>query len=328
MQLVVKNVIDLIEDGEKDSSSKFFFIAKTLTKCRKIVTSFNHSSQLNDLLEENQIKQGIEKKNVLHLIQDVKTRWHSTFLMAERMLKLHSYVKDIFNSKQQYKEMRKFLLDEDEIVNLKETVKALESFNQVSVLLSGDTYATCSLIIPSIRYLEKQLNKKKSDTPDLIVQLKCQLLESLKNYKNSYELESNSFLLCATFLDPNYKSFEFFENNEKKKYLKIVKEFLSNFYDTKKVSEVIPIDKVAIASKKFKLSFDDDDSESDSESIITLDLKKEINEYIKLAVNQQNVLEFWHQNQFNFPILYCISVMILSTPATSSPSERLIKLII
>ena len=111
--------------------------------------------------------------------------------MAERMLKLHSCVKDIFNSKQQYKEMRKFLLDEDEIVNLKETVKALESFNQVSVLLSGDTYATCSLIIPSIRYLEKQLNKKKSDTPDLIVQLKCQLLESLKNYKNSYELESN-----------------------------------------------------------------------------------------------------------------------------------------
>ena len=119
--------------------------------------------------------------------------------------------------------------------------------------------------------------------------------------------------MCATFLDPNYKSFEFFENNEKKKYLKIVKEFLSNFYDTKKVSEVIPIDKVAIASKKFKLSFDDDDSESDSETTITLDLKKEINEYIKLAVNQQNVLEFWHQNQFNFPILYCISVMILTS---------------
>ena len=44
LQLVVKNVIDLVEEGEKDSSSKFFFIARTLTKCRKIDTSFKHSS--------------------------------------------------------------------------------------------------------------------------------------------------------------------------------------------------------------------------------------------------------------------------------------------
>ena len=124
LQLVVKNVIDLVEEGEKDSSSKFFFIARTLTKCRKIVTSFNHSSQLNDLLEESQIRQGAKKNHILHLIQDMKTRWHSTFLMAERMLKLHSYVKDIFISKQQYKDMRKYLLDEDEMVNLKETVNA------------------------------------------------------------------------------------------------------------------------------------------------------------------------------------------------------------
>jgi hypothetical protein len=40
-----------------------------------------------------------------------------------------------------------------------------------------------------------------------------------------------------------------------------------------------------------------------------------------LQVNQQNVLEFWHQNQVNFPFLYCIASMLLS--ATSVPSERL-----
>ena len=69
--------------------------------------------------------QGIEKKHVRHLIQDVKTRWHSTFLMAERMLKLHSFVKTIFNSQQQNKEMRKNHLDDLELENLKETFKAL-----------------------------------------------------------------------------------------------------------------------------------------------------------------------------------------------------------
>ena len=198
------------------------------------------------------MRQGVERNHVLHLIQDVKTCWHSTFLMAERILKLHPYVKDIFNSKQQYKDMGKHLLDEDEIVNLKEMVDAILSFNQVSVLLSGDTYATCSLIIPSIKYLEKQLNKKKSETPPLIVKLKSHLLESLQTYKDSYELENNSFLLCATFLDTNYKSFQFFEKYEKMKYLKSVEEFLSDFYLAKRVSETIPIKKVTNESKKFK----------------------------------------------------------------------------
>ena len=72
LQLVVKNVLELVKEGEKDSSSKFFFIARTLTKCRKIVTSFIHSSQLNDLLEESQMRQGVERNYALHLLQGVK----------------------------------------------------------------------------------------------------------------------------------------------------------------------------------------------------------------------------------------------------------------
>ena len=92
--------------------------------------------------------------------------------MAERMLKLHSFVKIIFNSKQQYKEMRKNLLDDLELENLKETVKALECFNQISVLLSGDSYVTCSLIVPSIKFLQKHLSKSRNGTPVLVVQLK------------------------------------------------------------------------------------------------------------------------------------------------------------
>ncbi|XP_065675519.1 uncharacterized protein LOC136091739 [Hydra vulgaris] len=224
------------------------------------------------------MRQGVERNHVLYLIQDVKTLWHSTLLMAERMLKLHFYIKDIFNYRQQYKDMRKNLLDENEIVNLKETVNALASFNQVSVLLSGDTYATCSLIIPSTKYLEKQPNKKKSEISPFIMILKLHLLESLKTYKDSYDLENNSYLLCATSLDPSYK----------------------NIIDD-----------------------EDDDSGNDSDKTISLDFKKEISGYIKLSVHDQNVLHFWHQNQHVFTMLYCISKMILCTPATSAPSERL-----
>ena len=56
---------------------------------------------------------------------------------------------------------------------------------------------------------------------------------------------------------------------------------------------------------------------------LIVNLKKEISEYVKLSVHEQNVFKFWHQNQHVFPILYCISTMILCTTATSAPSERL-----
>jgi len=78
--------------------------------------------------------------------------------------------------------------------------------------------------------------------------------------------------------------------------------------------------------KLFRLNFnDDDDDENDNgeSELVVLNLKKEITAYCKLQVNQQNVLEFWYQNQVNFPILYCIATIVLSTTATSVPSERL-----
>ena len=53
------------------------------------------------------------------------------------------------------------------------------------------------------------------------------------------------------------------------------------------------------------------DSGSDSDKNVSLDLKKEISEYIKLLVHEQNVLEFWHKNQHVFSKLYFISTMIL-----------------
>ncbi len=34
-QLIVKNVIDIVDEGEKDESSKFYQIGQTFTKCRK-----------------------------------------------------------------------------------------------------------------------------------------------------------------------------------------------------------------------------------------------------------------------------------------------------
>ena len=218
LQLVVKNVIVLVEAGESHDYSLFYIIAKIFTKCRKLVTSFSHSSQLTDLLEEYQMSNGVEKKNVNRLVQDVKTRWHSTFLMAERMLKLHKYIKLIVNDKSQHKNLKVNLLDDNELVILAETVKTLQCFNQLSVLMSGSSYVTCSLIVPSMYYLKKHLTKTRNHS-DLTTGLQEALLTSLEHYDEAYEINKNSYLLTATFLDPNYKDFDFCTSDEKKEHM-------------------------------------------------------------------------------------------------------------
>ncbi|RNA24201.1 zinc finger BED domain-containing 1-like [Brachionus plicatilis] len=85
--LIVKKFIEKCEDLAKFSEENEliqpdisnYTVGKILLKCRSIVCSFNHSTQLKELLEEQQ--KGETK--ILNLVQDVKTRWHSTFAMNE-----------------------------------------------------------------------------------------------------------------------------------------------------------------------------------------------------------------------------------------------------
>jgi hypothetical protein len=79
----------------------------------------------------------------------------------------------------------------------------------------------------------------------------------------------------------------------KKKFMKIVKDYLSDFYTKKKVKELVPLQEEKKTQKKFRLNFDgDDDDENDTgeSELAVLDLKKEITAYCKLQVNQQNLV--------------------------------------
>ena len=58
-------------------------------KCKDIVTFFHHSCKASDKLREVQKQLGITEKK---LIQDVDTRWNSTFYMLKRILEQHDEV--------------------------------------------------------------------------------------------------------------------------------------------------------------------------------------------------------------------------------------------
>ena len=62
-------------------------VSKALACCRNLVSHFNRSSKSTNLLRK---KQGDLKHESLCLIQEVATRWNSSYYMVERVLNQHN----------------------------------------------------------------------------------------------------------------------------------------------------------------------------------------------------------------------------------------------
>ena len=95
-----------------------------LVKCRKLIGTFNHSTQLTETLIEDQMKTNDQepdksKWTKLRLIQDVVTRWNSLYLMLSRLVKLKDAVKRVLHLRENTNHLEKNLTD-DEYKNMEE----------------------------------------------------------------------------------------------------------------------------------------------------------------------------------------------------------------
>jgi hypothetical protein len=114
-----------------------------LKKVRKIVGHFNMSSSLKDLLLEEQKKDGI--KTPLVVIQEVVTRWNSTYDMMVRIHTLRKYIGIVKCAREDH------VLDENEPTLtewkiLEQVIEVLTPFKQATEALEGEKYPSLSLV--------------------------------------------------------------------------------------------------------------------------------------------------------------------------------------
>lgn len=300
-----------------DSLNKQLNTKELITKCRSIVGHFKRSEQASRHFKELQEKCSLPKHQ---LIQDVETRWNSTYLMMQRFLEQKNAIILYGMRKSSIKS-----LTPEEWDNIQEMVNLLECFYEATLDISGDK-TPISIVIPLFEMLKSKLDDYESES-----ELKTALQKNLN--KRLKLIETKSFLGVATLLDPRFKSKYLSEDQLEKSKMEI-----ETFFDENPVMVVNSIlvqkDNHAGKPKKKKNRknqikgssiWEKHDSvphievQEEDESV----LNKEINLYINepLSPRSINVFEYWNSSPFKS--LKAVAIKYLSAPPTSVASEQL-----
>lgn len=144
LNLVVQKALYFNEDdsvGDESNELDSVKIKLILKKCRVIVGFFKRSEVGNRILGEKQRQLGFTQ--LLKLKQDVRTRWNSTLIMLERLVKLKEPLTVTMIS---VKEAPSNLTPEEWVI-IEDIVPLLRPFNSLTIELSAEQYPTISKVV-------------------------------------------------------------------------------------------------------------------------------------------------------------------------------------
>ena len=198
-------------------------INKVLKKCKSLVASFKHSEKLSRQLMSKQKELGY--KSCRKLVQDVSTRWGSTHDLIESIL----FNKSALVSLSFVPGNDLNLPNEDEFFLLEDLVKILDPLKEITTVLSARNYVVITHLYPFIYNLINEELESISLVTDEVKTLKNCLIESLK--KRFMYLLNDPLFKAITFLDSDYKKFEFVkDDSERLNHIREAKDFLIKYY--------------------------------------------------------------------------------------------------
>ena len=167
------------------------FFNDILKNCRKIVGHFSHSPTASARFAELQQQLGVPVKK---LIQDIQTRWNSTFYMLQRIFEqkavLVQYAAD--------HDIPHFTAQNWSMIE--KVIDLLQPCEQLTREMSSDDSST-SMVIPAYNVLRRTLMAADDKG---IKTIKESLLEALDTRFVPYTLDTK--YVTATILDPRFKS--------------------------------------------------------------------------------------------------------------------------
>uniref|UniRef100_H3AY07 BED-type domain-containing protein n=1 Tax=Latimeria chalumnae TaxID=7897 RepID=H3AY07_LATCH len=178
-----------------------------LAKCRKLVGHFKYSPANSAELEKQQAANGQKQES---LIQDDATRWNSTLQMVQNRFAVTATL-----ALQKHNLVVPSAAEFDKLQKLE---ALLEPCRYVTELLGGETYVSCSVVLPALCHLFRVM-AVSDDDPAYVVWFKNSFNADLTKRKESTNL---TWLKIATALDPRFKNLKCLPKSERDEVWKLI----------------------------------------------------------------------------------------------------------
>lgn len=299
---------------------------KQIENVKKVVGHFRKSTVSSERLAKYQVQQNQEPKR---LIQDVDTRWNSTYYMVKRVVELEEAIR----STMAFVGRDLPILTDEDWKTYKELCYILRPFEELTTIMSGQKYLTGSFVIVMTRCLKEaccKLSEKEDlepNTRDVVLLLKCGIEERLKGVE-----QSGTFSLC-TFLDPRFKMQAFSDQNEAQKTKERVRKLVTSIIHENTISDDVPqevrngvLDELNpwnIFDSFIGLNTTQGTPMSKAIREVDLYLSDEILPRKNSAGVENCPLEWWKNHKHVYPNLKILFTRHCNIIATSVPCERM-----
>ncbi|GBB94216.1 hypothetical protein RclHR1_23110001, partial [Rhizophagus clarus] len=277
------------------------YIENLIKKLRKIVKSIRRTQLYLEELERLAIAANHTFK---HPILDVKTRWNSTFLIAERVLTLKE---DLSIIKSRHQPLQDIWLNEREWEKIEHLVNLLSQFHIATTELSTQTYPTIAYARVVLLGLLVDLNENRNYNYPL-----SEVLLAIRNKIQEYWVHIDKMTHVPAFFDPRYKTIAYknLEINE------ILEPIRNNFPDSA-LSNLPSNNSTSIFVQRLSSVRQQRNANTD-----------ELLKYWESADASFDIepLSWWHAHSTEYPILSKMAQNYLSVQASSVPCEQLFSL--
>ena len=299
-----------------------------LLKCsRKLVGHFRHSCKASQALKEKQ-QEDRARKRIRKVIQDVPTRWNSSYYMLERLIDLRMPIIAVLTDKNISKQSDAELdLTAHQWLLADSLVTVLKPFELATTLLSAEENVSLSCILPIMEGLNRGVRSSPNDILE-IKQCKAILNEQLTQRFELDSVDAASLPVLASLLDPRFKNAKFFPDPADKQeaqeaLLALIKEAAPSDTTATVQTPGSPPEK---RCDKGQSPWDIVGVEFDSCGVS--DVKQTEEDELKQYFDEEplprhkNPLDWWKVKSSTFPRLSIVARRTLCITATSTPAER------
>ena len=299
----------IVKEGMKSDAG----IIDAQKKCKTVVSFFHHSVKATEKLKEVQVQL---KFPVQKLINDVDTRWNSTYYMMERILVQQQAITTALC----LLDRKDLLLDSKDFDVLKEATRLLKPFETATREMSEEKHVSVSKIIPLSRNLQ---HLAAGTSPTLIPNMADTLVGSLR--RRFLSVETVHACAAASLLYPRFKKPAFTSTTAIEQVTRRIQSEISDLdspHTTPDIEdestesphtsgELWELFDVRVAEASFSRT-------SSTEAIVETD------QYLKEKNVPRSVfaLDWWKGEDQQYRKLSILAKKYLAIPATSVPSER------